>query len=360
MKQFMRRKKVRGFIALLSAAASFMMVSIPTLAASLGAMSVAQSTMLPATTASYTLNFTTTTGSTLKEIDFQFATTSGGSTKPTNLDLTGATLGTLVGLSGSWSLDTTGATAGLLKITYSTGVSIAASTAIQVPLNNIVNGHIGDCTSSSTAYSDTCYIGITTYSDLGITSVDNGNVPFNFTQDPSMTFTIGGVSSGTSTNGVSTTATTTYNTIPFGHIIINDVNYAAQQLTVTTNAPNGYSVYMKVSTQLTGIYTGTLVSPFSGNSATWASPQSWRVPTGTTNGTDTMWFGANTSDTRVSGWSSASAKFGPANSTNNVVMYSSSADTGTSAYVTYAIEGNIYQDPDTYSGNIEYTIVPNY
>jgi hypothetical protein len=58
----------------------------------------------------------------------------------------------------------------------------------------------------------------------------------------SISFSIAGVASSTSTCGITTDVTTTAAAVPFGEVSIAAFNEAAQTLTVTTNAVNGYSV----------------------------------------------------------------------------------------------------------------------
>lgn len=62
------------------------------------------------------------------------------------------------------------------------------------------------------------------------------------TVPPQITFGILGLASGTSACGVTTGVTTTATTVPFGEISISSFTNAAQALTVSTNATNGFTV----------------------------------------------------------------------------------------------------------------------
>ncbi len=62
------------------------------------------------------------------------------------------------------------------------------------------------------------------------------------TVDPTITFSIAGVSSGGSACGITTDVTTTATAVPFGTLSLNTFFDGAQLLTVSTNAVNGYSV----------------------------------------------------------------------------------------------------------------------
>ena len=70
------------------------------------------------------------------------------------------------------------------------------------------------------------------------------------TVDPQLTFTITGISSGATKCGVTGDVTTTALTVPFGDLTIGYYTDAAQLLTVTTNAANGYSVTAAENDQL--------------------------------------------------------------------------------------------------------------
>jgi len=67
---------------------------------------------------------------------------------------------------------------------------------------------------------------------------------------PQLTFTIGGLPAGTSACGVTTDVPTTELTVPFGDLAIGFFVNAAQRLTVTTNAVNGYAVTVAENDQV--------------------------------------------------------------------------------------------------------------
>jgi hypothetical protein len=67
---------------------------------------------------------------------------------------------------------------------------------------------------------------------------------------PQITFTIGGVASSTSVCGISTSVTSTATLVPLGELAISQFRHAAQSLTVSTNANDGYVVTAAASDQL--------------------------------------------------------------------------------------------------------------
>jgi len=305
----------------------------------------------------HSLAFTINTSDTLKRITFRFSTTLGGTTKPAHLDLSSATLGSISGLGGGWSLSTSNAANGEIYIANLSGESVSASTSITVPLLGITNSAIDDCQPGNDTLYDTCPVRITTYSDEGGTSVDSGDTSYSVEEDLSMNFTIETVPANTSINGITTTLNSSTNSLPLSHLRPNQVQYIAQKLTITSNAPHGYVVTAYLSSSIRGSSDAATISPFSATDVSWNTPQLWSSPPGSTPGDDTGWIGANTSDTRVAGWDSASAKFGPISTTPHVVAFSDGPDReGSVVYVTYAIEVGPAQPADYYRGKIMYNV----
>lgn len=68
--------------------------------------------------------------------------------------------------------------------------------------------------------------------------------------DPLITFRIIGVPSSTSACGSTTSVTTTPVEVPFGTLLIDQFRYAAQALSVSTNAANGYAVTATANDQM--------------------------------------------------------------------------------------------------------------
>ncbi len=325
----------------------------------------------PSTSSTHTFTFTTNSAATLREIRFTYATTpSGSASKPSGLDLTTASLGSLTNLDANWTLDTTSGGSGILKLQHTaTGQVIGASTVLGVPLSSITNHAIDDCQAGGDTSSDTCFVRLTTYSDLGTTSVDTGILTYTVVAavtvsarvDPQFTFVVAGVGTSTVNNGITTSDTSTFSTLPFSNLTASTPKYLAHKLTVTTNSNSGYTVTMKMLSQMTGTYSANNIDPFAASGVAWGTPLGWTEPTGTTPNTDTGWIGANTTDTDVSGWNPGTQLFGPVNSSANTVMSSATSDNGsTSVYVTYAIEANVYQPADTYTGTLVYNAIPTY
>lgn len=329
-----------------------------------------------ATNVYHTVTFKTDSTATTKYVNFQYCKTPSGScTPPANLTTSAATKGDLTnfGDTANWTLDATVDDVPKLGSTIN-GQSINADTQLTVEMRNITNNSIAgtaaDCQNDGELSSDTCYIRVTTIDNASV-DIDLGTVSYTVvnavtvtaTVDPSFTFVVTGVNQGAVNNGITASVNSTYSTLPFGNLTVGVPRYAAHQLNVTTNTQNGYYIYMRMSAQMTGVYTSNNIDPFAGGGTTWGAPVAWVEPTGTTPNDNTGWIGANTTDTDVTGWDSLpSGKFGPVNSnTTNAVMRQANSDNGSvPIYVTYAIESNVFQPADTYTGTILYTAVPTY
>src|SRR5690606_11333854 len=92
--------------------------------------------------------------------------------------------------------------------------------------------------------------------------------------DPAFSFMVAGVAASTLINreddgagtlsaGVSTTNESTYNTLPFANLQPGNKRYLAQDITVNTNAMNGYTITMRMAQELTGVY-GAKIDDFKG------------------------------------------------------------------------------------------------
>lgn len=152
---------------------------------------------------------------------------------------------------GTWAVSNTSSSEQKLRMTNATPV------APQSGSQTAVWGGITNGTTADTPY----YAKITTYTTNACsTPVDTTTVQFVYTNgtavtasvDPSLSFAVAGTSSGTTCNGASSNVTTTATTVPFGTVTTSTNKVGVQNLTVSTNAANGYTVAAR--------YTGVLAS----------------------------------------------------------------------------------------------------
>jgi hypothetical protein len=117
---------------------------------------------------------------------------------------------------------------------------------------------------------------ITDSGDTRIAIIDDVTVTADV--DTIFNFTITGVTIGTTVNNEAETTSTTSSatSIPFGTIAPGTAKVVAQELTVDTNALNGFSVSVFADQTLTS-ENGATIDPFVDNTAV-ATPEAWAGP----------------------------------------------------------------------------------
>lgn len=140
---------------------------------------------------------------------------------------------------------------------------------------------------------------MTNSGDTRIATISNVTVTASI--DTTFTFTIAGTTTARSINGTTTSIDTSGSatTIPFGTLVPGTPVKAGQDLTVATNAKNGFVVTVQEDSPLTSS-TGAYIPLFS-NGASTTAPIVWTVPTGTL---DQPWtyshWGVTSSDSNLS------------------------------------------------------------
>lgn len=261
-----------------AAALLALLLAITTVVASVGSVYAATLTSASlqlsdsrpsATGVSYTLSADNFTGtSNIGCIIADLGTAVSGSGAISGMDTSTAAAGTqTVTSTGTWTADNTGSANNILKATIDTPVA-PQSGSQSFTFTGIKNG--------STV--DTPFYGVvTTYSDAGCTTtVDTVTVQFIYTAGQqvsadvaySLSFAVAGLASATSVNGASSTVDVSSGNLPFGTMSTGSNTIAAQSLTVSTNAGNGYTVYINStgplsngSTTLPDWATGTNTAP---------------------------------------------------------------------------------------------------
>jgi hypothetical protein len=139
--------------------------------------------------------------------------------------------------------------------------------------------------------------------DLTAGSADTGStrvaivaaVVVTATVDTIFTFAVAGVAGGVDVNGTNTTGPTTATTIPFGQLNAGVASTAAQLLTVSTNAANGFVVTVTSDGQLESS-TGADIDGFRDGAFT-TTPEAWGAnPAGTLGSENTYGHWGLTSD----------------------------------------------------------------
>lgn len=176
------------------------------------------------------------------------------------------------------------------------------------------------------------------------------------TQGSALTFSVGGLPVGTSTAGVVTNVSTTAVGVPFGTLTIATSVVGAQQLSVTTNAINGYELYALQDAPLTDTHGDKIP----GVSSTNLSPLPWTNACVTST---TACYGYHPTSPVLSGSSArfaANDTYAALTSTAAEIGYSGFPVTSSSINVVYRIQAGPKQLTGAYQNNIVYIVTPSF
>jgi len=177
----------------------------------------------------------------------------------------------------------------------------------------------------------------------------------------SLTFTVIGVAGGQSVNGETTTTASTSTTVSFGTFTTAGSAISAQDLQVSSNATNGFTVTTQANQTLTSSAFDT-ISHFTGTNA---SPSSWTTPPG--GGTEGYW-GYTTEDftlgTGIASRFNANLWAGHSTIPYEVFYHDGPTDgTGAGQGITrvgYQMEITNNQPSGIYNASITYICTPTY
>jgi hypothetical protein len=306
----------------------------------------------------YTMTFVHGTTGTIKCILVQFAANAdmtGG--VPTALVTTSAAKGSLSGTgitNANWSLfDGQGGSSanGYLQFENSTGDSITNGNYATASATTITNSSSGSFYAQVTTYSSvsshTCSTQVDQSNVIALNTVSG--VSTTVTVSSTLSFTVTNYGSAVNGSGDTGFVTTTASTIPFGTVAAAATGVGSQTLTVSTNAANGYSLYINDTGSLKDSNNDTIRNqagtPTAANSFDGSSSQSSLAYTADGNG---VTFGSN----KWAGLGTASTQY--------QIALRTSAINSDITHVEYKIEPSNTQPPGTYSTTVVYTAVPSF
>ncbi len=268
-------------------------LGLPTLqfatAAAVTSYSDTLSESTPSVASDHTITFTTPTGiangGTIV-LDFSDGPFVIGSVDETDVDVLDNT--TDLNVSGDCSVGTEEVdavfTAGpTLTITFCAGdggsISASGPVTIKIGSNATYGGDTGDADAQMTnpvvgSYQIPLTAGASDTGEARVAIVDNVTVTASV--DTLLNFSVGGVADAQTVHGTSTGTTTSATAIAFGELNANEPRTGAQDLTVSTNAANGFTVTVTADGQLTS--NGSDIDGFRDGSYD-ASPVAWAQPT---------------------------------------------------------------------------------
>ncbi|MDD4902035.1 MAG: hypothetical protein PHE24_02760 [Patescibacteria group bacterium] len=195
------------------------------------------------------------------------------------------------------------------------------------------------------------------------------SVAVTATVEASLTFTITGIASTTSTsvNGVPCTASSTFNTLAFGVLTPGVEKTMCQKLNVTTNANYGYTVTVEQDHNLLAS-NGADIDSFRDGAAASTTPLAWAPPTGVLGNAHTYGhLGLTSGDTVLSDGNpfAGSLYKGFWHTTPVEVMYHNGPSDGLttgigSSTVAYSIEISALQEAGDYASTLTYICTPTY
>ena len=289
LSSFKRLSRAKQVAAILIASTLSGVFGVPLLfqtasAAQVSSISMTASSSNPTTATNYMLRYTSTTtvatGQTIK-VTFSFGNTGGAN----EYDLSTFTTADVVGLSGVAVL--AGACGGVTanQVSISGGISNVAGNraltftacgpvAAQQITFGFINNHIINPTTTGSYKINVA--GTQTDSGTTMTAILS-QVTVTASVDTTLTFIVTGVATGGSVNGETISTTTSATAIGFGTVASGTPVVAAQDLSVTTNAANGYIVTVREDQDLTSA-NGSSIKLFRDGAQT-ATPIGWATPT---------------------------------------------------------------------------------
>lgn len=212
--------------------------------------------------------------------------------------------------------------------------------------------------------------------DIGGTMPDSGQVRVAIVDqvtvtasvDTSLTFTVSGVNSSSTVNGSPTTtiATTTPTSLPFGTLPVGVSRTLAQDIAVSTNATNGFTVTVQQTGDLQST-TGATIDGFIDGAYT-TTPSTWQAPSGLVADPDTYGhWGLTSDDTATTRSSQFASDTWVSGSTTPIIVMShtgpaNGATTGIgTTRIGYQVQISALQEAGSdYNTTLRYVVTPTF
>jgi hypothetical protein len=168
--------------------------------------------------------------------------------------------------------------------------------------------------------------------------------------------TMSSIATSTVTEGVTTDVASDATSIPFGNVAIGSSGVkAAQRIVISTNATEGYQVFLKADQSMLSSY-GHVIPDVTGTNAT---PSAWA--TGCASGASGCW-GYHTGDDSLSGGSTrflANDTYAQlATTTIDEIIYNPGPVTNEATDIIYRLEAHQTQVGGQYTTDLQYIVVP--
>jgi hypothetical protein len=323
----------------------------------------------PSMASNHTLAFTTPNGMAIGEtieLTFPAQFTLGGLDEDdVDIDVNASPAATAASAgAGVWGVSTSTNT---ITFTTPTDSGLASSTDIVIRIGlNAVNSGTGDTQiinpAATTSYAIQIGGSMPDMGEVRVAIVDQVTVSASI--EATLTFTVSGVNAGQVVNGSPTTtvATTTSATLPFGTLTVGQSRTLAQDLAVTTNATNGFTVTVEQTGDLQST-TGATIDGFIDGTYT-TTPSPWQEPAGLVVNPDTYGhWGLTTDDDDIP---ARAVQFGSdewvsGSTTPIAIMGHDGPSVGGNTRIGYQIEISPLQEAgDDYTTTLRYIATPTF
>lgn len=325
-------------------------------AATLSSAKVALSDPRPSqSSVSYTFTGSSVTSANIKCVKVTFSTQAASVVTPTGFSAASATVtaasSTLINSDGTGWTVTPGANT--VTYTHATGVTPSTTSGATFILAGITNSSVAD-----TQY----FYKLSTYDnvdcatsprdDASIQFINTNGSTLSLTVDQTLTFTVNAVAGATSCNGGTTTAASTATTIPFGTVTAASNGIVCQDLTASTNATNGYTIFARYTSAPTNALSQTIADWTGTNAAPTTFTAAGTEAYGYT--TDDATLGTGTANRFTNG----GAKYAAMTTSNNEVAYEAAGVNSTTYRIGHQVAISTLTLPGTYTTTVIYTCTP--
>jgi hypothetical protein len=191
--------------------------------------------------------------------------------------------------------------------------------------------------------------------NIPVPANDAESYPSLVTEGASLVFTMDGMTSGETLEGVTTDIATTPQTIPFGSVPLDTFVEGAHRFVVDTNGTEGYQLFVMMSGDLMNVYGSRINQVTSTNN----SPTAWSTGCGASapscfgyHTSDDTLYGGSTRFSAIDTWARMST------TTLEEVGYSSQPVSGENIDIIFRLLVRQLQDAGTYEANFQYVTVP--
>ena len=253
---------------------------------------------------------------------------------------------------GNWTF--AHATNGTMTLTDAGGQIPASASARKVVINGITNSSVTTALQIQfNTYNNTDCSSSPVDSATALFILTNGST-LSLTVNDTLTFTVNAVAASTACDGTTTTAASTATTIPFGTVNSAANAVVCQDLTASTNATSGYTIYARYTAKPTNALAQTIADWTGTNAAPTPFSAAGTEAYGYTTSDAALGTGtANRFTNPVQNWAAMTTS-------NSEIAYEAAPVNQTTYHIGHQVGVSNLTKPGTYTTTIIYTCTPIY